>query len=77
MAEQVLCLGRPREQFGVEQLETEPAAGLFFDGLAQLYRNAFLKWIDATKRRPELRAPRIAEMVDLLKAGKKERPPST
>ncbi|QTE28117.1 YdeI/OmpD-associated family protein [Pengzhenrongella sicca] len=59
----------------LEALEAEPAAGLFFDGLAQFYRKAFLTWIDATKRRPELRAPRIVEMVDLLKAGKKERPP--
>jgi len=58
----------------LEALEAEPAAGLFFDGLAQFYRNAFLTWIDATKRRPELRAPRIAEMVDLLRASKKERP---
>lgn len=60
----------------LEALEAEPAAGLFFDGLAQFYRKAFLTWIDATKRRPELRAPRIAEMVELLKAGKKERPSS-
>ena len=38
------------------------------------YRRAYLRWIDATKRRPELRAARIAELIDLLKAGKKERP---
>jgi hypothetical protein len=31
---------------------------------------------DATKRRPELRSARIAEMVDLLRAGNKERPGS-
>lgn len=57
-------------------LQAEPAAGQFFDSLAQYYRNAFLKWIDATKRRPELRTARIAEMVELLKAGHKERPNS-
>jgi hypothetical protein len=34
-------------------LAAEPAAGAFFDGLAQFYRRAFLRWIDATKRRPE------------------------
>jgi hypothetical protein len=55
-------------------LEAEPAAAAFFDSLAQFYRNAYLRWIDATKRRPELRSARIAEMVDLLEAGHKERP---
>ena len=55
-------------------LEAEPTAGAFFDGLAQFYRRAFLRWIDATKRRPEERARRIAEMIDLLERGKKERP---
>lgn len=55
-------------------LEAEPAAGAFFDGLAQFYRRAFLRWIDATKRRPEERERRIAEMIDLLRRGEKERP---
>ena len=71
--------GPQREDFApdvVEALEAETAAGLFFDGLAQFYRNAYLRWIDATRRRPELRAARIAEMVELLKAGKKQRPSS-
>jgi Bacteriocin-protection, YdeI or OmpD-Associated/Domain of unknown function (DUF1905) len=54
-------------------LEAEPAAGAFFDGLAQFYRQAFLRWIDATKRRPDERARRIAEMVDLLRQEKKAR----
>lgn len=54
-------------------LDAEPAAGAFFDGLAQFYRVAFLRWIDATKRRPEERARRIAEMVDLLLLRQKER----
>ena len=53
-------------------LEAEPAAGAFFDGLAQFYRQAFLRWIDATKRRPDERARRIAEMVDLLRQEKKQ-----
>ncbi len=56
-------------------LEAEPAAGEFFDALAQFYRKAYLRWIDGTKRRPELRQARIAETVELLKAGRKERPP--
>ena len=51
-----------------------PAAAAFFDTLAQFYRKAYLRWIDATKRRPDLRAARIAEVVDLLAAGIKQRP---
>lgn len=58
----------------VAALEAEPQAGEFFDSLAQFYRRAYLRWIDTTKRRPEVRAERIAEIVELLKAGKKERP---
>ena len=53
-----------------------PAAGAFFDTLAQFYRKAYLRWIDATNRRPDVRAARIAEVVDLLAAGIKERPRS-
>ena len=57
-------------------LAASPAAGAFFDTLAQFYRRAYLRWIDATSRRPDLRAARIAEVVDLLAAGIKERPRS-
>jgi hypothetical protein len=55
-------------------LAASPAAGAFFDTLAQFYRKAYLRWIDATTRRPDVRAARIAEVVDLLAAGVKERP---
>jgi ABC-type nitrate/sulfonate/bicarbonate transport system substrate-binding protein len=55
-------------------LEANPAAAAFFDTLAQFYRKAYLRWIDATSRRPDLRAARIAEVVDLLAAGIKQRP---
>ena len=55
-------------------LDASPQAAAFFDGLAQFYRNAYLRWIDATKRKPELRPVRIAEVVELLEAGVKERP---
>ena len=55
-------------------LAANPAAGAFFDTLAQFYRKGYLRWIDATTRRPDLRAARIAEVVDLLAAGIKERP---
>jgi hypothetical protein len=57
-------------------LDANPAAAAFFDSLAQFYRRAYLRWVDGTKRRPELRAARIAEMIDLLAAGIKQRPTS-
>ncbi len=55
-------------------LEAEPVAGAFFDGLAQFYRRAYLRWIDGASRRPDERMARIAEVGSLLKAGVKERP---
>jgi Bacteriocin-protection, YdeI or OmpD-Associated/Domain of unknown function (DUF1905) len=54
-------------------LVANPKAGIFFDGLAQFYRNAYLRWIDGTRNRPQVRAERIAEIVDLLAAGVKQR----
>lgn len=57
-----------------EALAANPAAGTFFDSLAQFYRRGYLRWIDATKRRPEQRPLRIAEMVRLLESGIKQRP---
>ncbi len=55
-------------------LDASPEAGAFFDSLAQFYRRAYLRWIDGTERRPEVRVERIADMVRLLEAGIKERP---
>ncbi len=55
-------------------LEADPAAGAFFDGLAQFYRKGYLRWVDATKRRPQQRVQRIQEMVGYLAAGLKQRP---
>ena len=57
-------------------LAANPAAGAFFDTLAQFYRKACLRWIDSTTRRPDLRAARIAEVAGLLAAGVKARPRS-
>lgn len=57
-------------------LDASPTAGAFFDSLAQFYRNAYLRWIDATKRRPDQRPVRIAEMIRLLEKGEKQRPQS-
>lgn len=54
-------------------LDADPTAAAFFDGLAQFYRKAYLRYIDATKRSPELRARRIAEVVGLCHDGRKER----
>src|SRR5262249_26307228 len=53
-------------------LEADPEAARFFDGLASFYRKNYLRWIDATKRRPGARAARIAELIELLKAGRKQ-----
>jgi hypothetical protein len=55
-------------------LDGNPEAGAFFDSLAQFYRRAYLKWVDGAKRRPEVRAERIAELVRLLTSGVKQRP---
>jgi hypothetical protein len=55
-------------------LAADPAAGAFFDGLAQFYRKGYLRWIEATKRRPEQRPARVAELLDHLRAGHKQRP---
>jgi hypothetical protein len=57
-------------------LDANPAAAAFFDSLAQFYRRAYLRWVDGAKRRPELRAARISEMIDLLTEGIKQRPRS-
>ena len=57
-----------------EALAARPRAQAAFDGLATFYRKGWLRWIDATKRRPEVRAERIAEMVQLVESGYKERP---
>jgi hypothetical protein len=53
-------------------LAAAPRAQAFFDGLATFYRNTYIKWIEGAKR-PETRAARIAEMVSLLEAGKKQK----
>ncbi|MGW4929918.1 YdeI/OmpD-associated family protein [Agromyces sp. NPDC004153] len=54
-------------------LDEAPDAAAFFDSLAQFYRTAWLRWIDSTKRNPEQRTVRIAEMIRNLQDGRKER----
>jgi Bacteriocin-protection, YdeI or OmpD-Associated/Domain of unknown function (DUF1905) len=55
-------------------LDASPQAAAFFDSLAQFYRKGYLRYIDTTKRRPDQRPVRIAEVIGLLEAGQKERP---
>ena len=55
-----------------DALEAEPQAKVFFASLATFYRNTYIKWIESAKR-PETRAARIKEMIELLKAGKKQK----
>jgi len=53
-------------------LSAEPPAKAFFESLATFYRNTYIKWIESAKR-PETRSARIQEMLELLKAGKKQK----
>ena len=53
-------------------LDKEPQAKAFFESLATFYRNTYIKWIEGAKR-PETRSARIQEMIELLKAGKKQK----
>lgn len=57
-------------------LGAEPAANEFWLTLAQFYRRSYIRWIEATKRRPDVRAERIAAVVGWLKDGVKQRPGS-
>jgi len=54
-------------------LDDAPDAASSFDALAQFYRTTWLRWIDSTKRQPDQRPVRIAEMVRLLQEAHKER----
>jgi hypothetical protein len=53
-------------------LDAEPQAKQFFEALASFYRNSYIKWIESAKR-SETRNARLAKMIDLLKAGKKQK----
>ena len=52
--------------------DAAPQATAFFDALPTFYRKNYIRWIESAKR-DETRAKRIAEMIDLLNAGKRER----
>lgn len=53
-------------------LDTELQAKAYFESLATFYRNTYIKWIESAKR-PETRTARINEMINLLRAGKKQK----
>jgi hypothetical protein len=55
-----------------DALDGEAQAKEFFEQLATFYRNTYIKWIESAKR-PETRSARIKEMIQLLKAGKKQK----
>ena len=56
----------------VAALDAAPQARAFFESLATFYRNTYIKWIESAKK-PETRNARIQEMIELLKAGKKQK----
>ncbi|MCE7984198.1 MAG: DUF1905 domain-containing protein [Caldilinea sp. CFX5] len=49
-----------------------PTAQEFFNSLPTFYQKNYMRWVESAKR-PETRAKRIEEMIELLKAGKRER----
>ena len=55
-----------------DALRAEPKARRTFESLATFYRKAFVDWINGA-RRPETRAKRVAETVEALNAGRRER----
>jgi hypothetical protein len=57
-----------------DALSARPEALDFFLSLATFYRTGYLRWVDSTKKRPDVRAARIAELVELVATGHKERP---
>jgi len=46
--------------------DAAPGAAVAFDSIAPFYRKGALRWIDATKRSPDVRAARISEMIESL-----------
>ena len=53
-------------------LQANEQARVFFESLATFYRKGYLRWIKGA-RQPEARRARIAEMIELLEAGKNQR----
>ncbi len=55
-----------------DALRAQPEALTFFESLATFYRKGYLRWIEEAKR-PETRARRIQEAVQLLREGRAQR----
>ena len=55
-----------------DALRAEPKARRFFESLATFYRKAYVTWVERAKK-PATRVPRIAEVVDDLRAARRER----
>jgi hypothetical protein len=53
-------------------LSSDPDSGAFFESLPTFYRKNYIRWIESAKR-AETRSARIAEMMLLLKAKKREK----
>jgi hypothetical protein len=53
-------------------LDAAPDARAFFESLPTFYRKNYARWLDSAKR-PETRARRVTEFVELLRAGRRER----
>jgi Bacteriocin-protection, YdeI or OmpD-Associated/Domain of unknown function (DUF1905) len=66
----------PQQETLAEDIATalaqEPTAAEFFASLATFYRNTYIKGIESAKR-PETRTKRIEEMIELLRAGKRQK----
>ena len=72
----ILALEGPQEGNLAEDilhaLTASEKAKAFFDGLPTFYRKNYIRWIESAKRE-DTRAKRIAEMIVLLEAGKREK----
>jgi hypothetical protein len=55
-----------------EVLDRDPAAAAFFDALSYTHRREYVQWIDGAKR-PQTRANRIANAVEMLREQRKAR----
>ncbi|OXM65886.1 YdeI/OmpD-associated family protein [Amycolatopsis vastitatis] len=55
-----------------DALRPEAAAKSFFDSLSGFYRREYIAWIESAKKE-ETRQSRVAEVVESLKQGRKQR----
>jgi hypothetical protein len=55
-----------------DALRADAAAKSFFDGLAGFYQREYVAWIEGAKKE-ETRKSRVAEVIESLKQGRKQR----